>query len=364
MKVIGFILIYCLFFSGCSTEVIPLVKKYEVEWELGVASKYLTSTTLPIVSPYVYYYKATSDGSLLMLFSLKKSDQLDEMFIVNVLSTGSIDKKIDLPSGLISIIDRNDTGYQCIFNSDYLKPDFTKFIISPELAIAQTAFVYQRPTTFHELKFTESSIFQLEYEAPYPGTRITKSDYSGKKQWSTRYTQKYIRPFSFAQTEGNLLLEFNSPFSLDTLTLTSIESANGAIKWTKEYTSKSLFNVEKFHVFRWYISGKLFIISQDAQAGTFYCVQIDQNTGATLQTFNIKYPQSISQLSLVLATKDGGLLLSGSDKPNTTTFYKTDRRGNIGWQGNFFDSSSAIETSNGDLYVVSNGYVFKLKAIY
>jgi hypothetical protein len=71
-----------------------------------------------------------------------------------------------------------------------------------------------------------------------------------------------------------------------------------------------------------------------------------------------------SYVLMTITTSDGGYLLKTSDT-NFTYLFKTDRKGKIGWTGEFLDAGLGwpIENNAGDLYVVSDGYVFKLKAM-
>lgn len=351
-----------LVFFGCQDNEVSLVRSYKSEWQLDVASKFIENKDLPINRPQTVQFKVVPDGSLVIIFSRRVGETQSEYFITKVNLEGVITKTIDLPAGyfITSIIDGVDGGFVLIMTTDFSKPDFIKIHINGELDTNQESFVFARPTTFHTLTFTENEIYRSEYEGDFPGTRISRFNYQGQLQWSVKHTSEKIRPFPFIGASNLAFFETNY---IDSLTFTSLKSSNGSRQWTRSFTSNTLFGVEGKYLSFHFIKGLLYITLHDKESTmTFYSALINPITGMPFRKWKIR-TNSISTISMVGPTIDGGLLLRESDL-NRTFIFKTDKKGNVGWVGDFLDMGlgNPIECPNGDLYFVTDGYVFKLKA--
>lgn len=351
-----------LVFFGCQDIEVSLVRNYKPEWQLDVASKFIKSKTLPVNRPQTEQFKVVPDGSLIIIFSRRASETQTEYFISKVNSEGVITKTIDLPEGyfIAKIIDGLDGGFVLIMTTDFSKPDFIKMRINVDLDANQESFVFARPTSFHTLTFTENEIYRSEYEGDFPGTRISRFNYQGQLQWSVKHTSKEIRPFPFIGASNLTFFETNYK---DSLTITSLKSSNGSTQWTRSFTSNNLFGVEGKYL-SFHIKNDLIYITLHDKESTmmFYSALLNPITGMPLRKWKVR-TNSFFTISMVEPTIDGGLLLRGSDA-NMTYIFKTDKKGNVGWTGNFLDMGlgNPIECPNGDLYFVTDGYVFKLKA--
>lgn len=349
-------------FFGCQDNEVSFVRNYTSEWQLDVASKFIENKNLPVNRPQTVQFKVVPDGSLIIIFSRLVSETQSEYFITKVNSEGVITKTIDLPAGyfMASIIDGIDGGYVLIMTTDFSKPNYIKMSINGDLDTNQESFVFARPTTFHTLTFTETEIYRSEYEGDFPGTRISRFNYHGQLQWSVKHTTKEIRPFPFI---GNSNLAFLETNHKDSLTFTSLKSSNGSKQWSRSFTSNNLFGVDGKYLSFNFKNGLIYITLHDKESTmTFYSALLNPSTGMPLKKWKVRM-NSVSTISIVGQTIDGGLLLRGSDI-NMTYIFKTDKKGNVGWVGDFLDMGlgNPIECPNGDLYFVTDGYIFKLKA--
>lgn len=347
---------------SCNDDELPLVKDYDNDWQLDVGSQFIENN----LRPTVWAFKTVPDGALLILFNKQiNQSQLGDYFITKVSSAGQIVKTIDMPAGymLVDILDDEEEGYTLTMSNDYEQPDFIQLKVSSNLDVSQTSFQFTRPLTFHTLKFSEAGIYRSEFEGTFPGMRVSLFNYDEQLQWSKKYESPFMKPFPYLDRSSLFFFEQNYE---DSLTITSVDGSNGEIEWSRSYTSKALFGVENIPMGSGYgISKGIINVSNfDSQSRTFYLTQINPSTGKVTSKRSTMMSDVQSYVLMTITTRDGGYILKTSDT-NFTHLFKTDRRGTIGWTGEFLDAGLGrpVENSAGDLYVISDGYVFKLKAM-
>lgn len=362
--VIGLLLV--MFLGGCGVEEIPLIQSYEDEWQLDVASHYIEGAGLPVLRPVVLDMKVLDDGSLLMIFAkLSGANQLGDLFVVKVSTTGEIVKDVALPTGyvVVDIVNNQQGGFTLFISDDYLLPDFLKVEVSEELEISQSSFSFIRPGTFHTLDFTAREVYLSQYEGNFPGSRIIKSNLEGQTLWNRSYNSRYLKPFPLLV--GSQLIFFTDNYE-DSVAVSAVNQNNGLLSWSRPYSYQDVFGVDIGSGQYRIVDEQVFLYSYDPASFTLYFSKVNPENGAIAyrKSSGLNLDQSNWAVGLADPTQDGGFLLLAWNSDRTFLF-KTDGAGTVGWQGQFSGVAGgrALETKSGDLYFVSDGYVFRLKAV-
>lgn len=368
MKVSYHLLIVIFLASSCLDREVPLIQDYEDEWQLDVASQFIENPGLPVVRPVTIDYKTTSDGFLLLILNRQVNQvELGDYFLVKISPEGEIIKTLDLPSGyaMMDILDQKNAGFIFYMTTDFQTPEYIKVTVDENLTLHQSNYNFTRPLTFHTLKFTESDLFLSQYEGSFPGTRVSRFNLAGELQWTKTYNSKYIRPFPVIHGFQLFFYDQRHP---DSVAVSAIDAQMGAVQWTKTYTSAQAFGVNTVNsAYYRLIENQLFLYGYVEESRRFYISKLNLSNGSKVfQKSSLLDQGSVNSWSSSLAepAEDGGFLIMSRDE-NRTYLYKTDAAGNVGWKGDFLDRGVGVpvEAPNGDVYVVSDGYVFKLRAI-
>lgn len=368
MKSSQYLVFVFFLLAGCLDQEVPLIRDYEDEWQLDVASKFITSPGLPVVKPITIDFKTTSDGSLLILLNKPSGSMtLGDYFLVKVSADGVITNSLDLPPGyaMIDIVDQGNAGYIFYMTNDYQSSDIKKIIVDENLSLNQSGFSFVRPVTFHTLEFSGVDLFLSQYESTFPGTRITRFNLEGQLLWTELYNSKYVRPFPVINDAQ--LLFYYQPHQ-DSIAVSTINAQTGTVQWSKVFSPAQVFgsNAVRNSYYR-LIEDQFFLYGHSEDSERLYFSKINLSNGAIVFQKSSKLDKgSITSWSASVAepTTDGGFLLLSRDESRTYLF-KTDAAGTVGWKGDFVDQGMGrpVEAPNGDIYFVSDGYVFKLRAI-
>lgn len=353
------ILFFLVGLLGCSEEE-PLIRTYRDEWQMDVGARLIRNGYQPELGGY----KTTADGSLLMVFAWPEIGGVFEDYsVVKVSETGEIVKHVDLPSGYSATsIDDISDGYRFTMTNDREKPDFIQVNVSSNLDITQSSFTFTRPPTFNLLTFSETGIFQTEYAASRPFTRIRKFDYQEQLQWDMRYDEGLHNPSLFRGQSNLISFRWADP---DSLAITSVNEVSGEIAWARAYTENELFGTETPFVLQYrFINNVICVTLFDRPNHVFHLARISPSNGRIVTVQSTDIEPDFNSAYLGTLTRDGGYVLVVSDS-KFHYLYKTDRSGNTGWTGKFTVAGlrSPVETVSGDLYVVvDKAYVYKLRA--
>lgn len=366
MKSVSQVLVLFLL-VGCLDREVPLIRDYEEEWQLDVASQFIASPGLPVIKPITIDFKTSSDGSLLMLLSKPSGSMtLGDYFLVKVNADGEITKTLDLPPGyaMVDIVDQGNAGYIFYMTKDFEAPDIIKVIVGEDLTINQSGFSFVRPTTFHTLKFTAFEIFLAQYEGTFPGTRITRHNLEGQVLWTKTYNSRYLRPFPVIHDSQLIFYDQRQP---DSVAVSAIDSPMGVVQWSKPFSSVQAFGVNAVNSsYYQLIDNQFFLYGYVAESKRLYYTKLNLKNGGIEFQKSSFVEEAVTgwAASFVEPTQDGGFLLLSRDE-NRSYLYKTDAAGTVGWKGDFVDQGMGrpVEAPNGDIYFVSDGYVFKLRAI-
>lgn len=350
-------------FLSCNPDdPLPLIRQYEVLWEVNLADRYGDFATIPHKIHLFNQVFVNPNGTIYVIHHPENT--YNSTYVTLLDASGAYLADLILPDEYLFSV-QSTTGGNMLSasstDSGYLLKTWNENLSSSVLkTIPPVAY-------FRQLYIQNNAYYEISYNTALNDNELIHYDFNDQIRWknrlSTYQAEGHTQLLFYAGNQDILLV--NSKHDYQNLVLNRINAQSGSSVWRKEMVLQQYGFTSPMPSINILPDGNLILFDK------FNYIQI--SAGGAIQTYSrIGNVDSIPENNITgcIRETDGGFLLviSFTEAEGWYGFrlLKTDAHLNVGWVGNFQQSTPGFLSDydrQGDVLILltSNGYLYAIK---